>query len=260
MLEFKLARSSERAATRRAVLRGMGVGAVAIGSGAAIAQPAGPVAPPSTVTNPPRDFSPRGAPTTYFSDPDILTLDPSFSTQPNAAIQRLWTGALWAEGPAWNAKGRYLLWSDIPNNRQLRWLEDDGRVSVFRAPSNNSNGNTFDFQGRQLSCEHLTRRVVRYELDGSVTVLADSFEVELTLSGLTLTVPPDRSLLDVVEEAGVLVLSSCQEGTCGTCETPVLAGEVDHRDSLLTPAEQAANDTMFICVSRAACPRLVLEL
>ena len=61
----------------------------------------------------------------------------------------------------------YLVWSDIPNNRQLRWLEDDGQVSVFRSPSNNSNGNTFDFQGRQISCEHLTRRVVRYELDGS---------------------------------------------------------------------------------------------
>ena len=66
--------------------------------------------------------------------------------------------------------------------------------------------------------------------------------------------------LQVVEEAGIAVLSSCQEGTCGTCETPVLEGEVDHRDSLLTPAEQAANETMFICVSRAACPRLVLDL
>ena len=69
--------------------------------------------------------------------------------------QALWTGALWAEGPAWNSQGRYLLWSDIPNNRQMRWLEDDGRVTVFRSPSNNSNGNTFDYQGRQLSCEHL---------------------------------------------------------------------------------------------------------
>ncbi len=78
-------------------------------------------------------------------------------------------GALWSEGPAWNAQGRYLVWSDIPNDRQLRWSEDDGHVSVFRMPSNNSNGSSFDFQGRQLSCEHLTRRVVRYELDGSVT-------------------------------------------------------------------------------------------
>ena len=87
-----------------------------------------------------------------------------------------------------------------------------------------------------------------------------AFEVELELSGLTLTVPADRSVLEVVEEAGALVLSSCREGTCGTCETPVLEGVVDHRDSVLTPAEQAANTAMMICVSRAACPRLVLEL
>ncbi|WP_346618707.1 PDR/VanB family oxidoreductase [Blastococcus montanus] len=91
-------------------------------------------------------------------------------------------------------------------------------------------------------------------------VLTGAFEVELAVSGLALTVPPEKSVLEVVEEAGVGVLSSCQEGTCGTCETTVLSGEVDHRDSLLTPAEQAANDTMFICVSRAACPKLVLEL
>ncbi len=137
----------------------------------------GPVAPPTTITNPPRDFGPNGAPTTYFTDPDVLTVDPAFNglRQGNAPIQRLWTGALWAEGPAWSGVGRYLVWSDIPNNRQMRWLEDDGHVSVFRMPSNNSNGNCFDFQGRQISCEHLTRRVVRYELDGSATVLADSF-------------------------------------------------------------------------------------
>jgi ferredoxin-NADP reductase len=86
------------------------------------------------------------------------------------------------------------------------------------------------------------------------------FEVELAASGVTLTVPPEKSVLQVVEEAGIAVLSSCQEGTCGTCETAILGGEVDHRDSLLTPEEQAAGDTMFICVSRAASPRLVLDL
>ncbi|UFS61018.1 PDR/VanB family oxidoreductase [Subtercola endophyticus] len=91
-------------------------------------------------------------------------------------------------------------------------------------------------------------------------VFADSFEVELELSGMTLTVPPEKSILEVAEEAGVLVLSSCREGTCGTCETPVVSGEIDHRDSVLTPEEQEANDTMMICVSRAACPRLVLDL
>jgi ferredoxin-NADP reductase len=91
-------------------------------------------------------------------------------------------------------------------------------------------------------------------------VRTDAFEVELAQSGLTLTVPPDLSVLEVVERAGVQVLSSCQEGTCGTCETAVLAGVPDHRDSLLTEAERAAGDTMFICVSRAACPKLVLDL
>ncbi len=91
-------------------------------------------------------------------------------------------------------------------------------------------------------------------------VLTGAFEVELATSRRTLTVLPEKSILQVVKEAGVAVLSSCQEGTCGTCETGVLEGTVDHRDSLLTPEEQAANDTMFICVSRAAGPRLVLEL
>jgi gluconolactonase len=157
---------------------GVGAGALAIGARTGLAQEAmGPVAPPSTVTSPPRDFGPTGAPNVYFWDADVIAVDPSFNglAQPNAPIQRLWTGALWAEGPAWNSVGKFLVWSDIPNNRQMRWIEDDGHVSVFRMPSNNSNGNTFDFQGRQISCEHLTRRVVRYELDGSITVLADSW-------------------------------------------------------------------------------------
>ncbi|MDT7705745.1 MAG: hypothetical protein QOG20_1352 [Pseudonocardiales bacterium] len=87
-----------------------------------------------------------------------------------------------------------------------------------------------------------------------------SFEVELTQSGVTLTVPADRSILDVVEEAGVTVLSSCSEGTCGTCETAVLDGEIDHRDSVLTTDEQSEGDCMMICVSRASCARLVLDL
>ncbi len=105
------------------------------------------------MSNPPRDFSPGASPVTY-PDPDLITVDPAFNALRigNTPIQRLWTGALWSEGPAWSSQGRYLVWSDIPNDRQLRWLEDDGRVTVFRAPSNNSNGNAFDFQGRQLSC------------------------------------------------------------------------------------------------------------
>jgi gluconolactonase len=182
--------------SRRTLVGATGAAAVTLAAGRALAQATPtPAAPPSTITSPPRDFSRNGAPTTYFTDPDILSVDPSFDDlrQPNSAIQRLWTGALWSEGPAWNAQGRYLVWSDIPNNRQLRWLEDDGRVTVFRKPSNNSNGNTFDFQGRQLSCEHLMRRVVRYELDGSVTVLADAYNGKKLNSPNDVVPHPDGS-------------------------------------------------------------------
>jgi gluconolactonase len=141
-----------------------------------------------------RDYSADAAPIRY-PDPDIIALDPRFNALRvgNTTIQRIWTGGLWAEGPAWNAQGRYLLWSDIPNNRQLRWSEDDGHVSVFRYPSNNSNGNSFDFQGRQLSCEHLMRRVVRYEHDGSITVLADSYQGKRLNSPNDVAAHPDGS-------------------------------------------------------------------
>jgi ferredoxin-NADP reductase len=88
----------------------------------------------------------------------------------------------------------------------------------------------------------------------------DSFEVELRASGLTVTVPPDKSILEVVDEVGIYTVSSCQEGTCGSCETVVLEGTPEHRDSLMTAAEQEASETMMICVSRSRCPRLVLDL
>jgi ferredoxin-NADP reductase len=91
-------------------------------------------------------------------------------------------------------------------------------------------------------------------------VRAEAFEVELAASELTLTIPPDRSILDVVEEAGVGVLSSCAEGTCGTCETAVIGGVPDHRDSVLTEDERRAGDCMMICVSRSCTARLVLDL
>jgi gluconolactonase len=164
--------------TRRGLLRNFGLAASALLAPSLLsAQRETTAEPSSIVSSPPRDFAPDAPPLPY-PDPDVLVVDRSFNAvrQFNSPILRLWTGALWSEGPAWSSQGRYLVWSDIPNNRQLRWLEDDGRVTVFRAPSNNSNGNTFDFQGRQLSCEHLTRRVVRYELDGSATVIADNYD------------------------------------------------------------------------------------
>jgi gluconolactonase len=126
-----------------------------------------------------RDYGPNAAPVRY-PDPDIVALDDRFKKYKlgNTPIQRLYHSnkMLWAEGPAWNGVGRYLLWSDIPNNVQMRWIEDDGRTTLFRHPSGNSNGNTFDFHGRQIACEHGNRRVVRYEYNGKITVLADRFE------------------------------------------------------------------------------------
>lgn len=106
-----------------------------------------------------------------------------------------------------------------------------------------------------------TLHVERFEArDVGEPVLHETFEVELALTGVTVSVEPGMSVLDAAEAAGAFVLSSCREGTCGTCETVVLEGEVDHRDSILTDAERAQNDRMMVCVSRAACPRLVLEL
>ena len=127
-----------------------------------------------------RDYSSNAAPVRY-PDPDLITLDKRFNKYKlgNTPIQRIYHSSkcLWTEGPAWNGVGRYLIWSDIPNDRQMRYLDEDGHISEnFRNPAGNSNGNTFDHQGRQLSCEHGNRRVVRYEYDGKLTVLADKFE------------------------------------------------------------------------------------
>lgn len=131
-----------------------------------------------------------------YPDPDIVALDPKFKKYAigNTPIQRLHTGALWAEGPAWNVVGEYLIWSDIPNDRQLRWLADDGHVSTIRKPSGYSNGNTFDYQGRQLSCEHGNRRVVRYEQSGTVTVLADKFNGKPLNAPNDVVVHPDGGI------------------------------------------------------------------
>jgi gluconolactonase len=124
-----------------------------------------------------RDYG-KGAQPTRYPDPDIVVLDKRFAKIKigNSSIQRLHTGMLWAEGPVWNAQSRQLVWSDIPNNVQLRWLNEDGHVSAFRSPSQYSNGNTVDWEGRQIAFEHGTRTVSRYEHDGKRTVLADKFD------------------------------------------------------------------------------------
>src|SRR4051812_18480958 len=120
----------------------------------------------------------RFDPSSRYPDPRIEVLDERFLKLRlfSASVEQLFTGLRWGEGPVWFGDGRYLLVSDIPNNRILRWDEASGAVSTFRQPSNNANGHFRDRQGRLLTCEHLTRRVTRSEYDGSITVLADRFD------------------------------------------------------------------------------------
>jgi gluconolactonase len=131
-------------------------------------------------------------------------------------VEKLYTGCRWAEGPAWFAPGRYLVWSDIPNDRILRWDETDGSVSVFRHPSNNSNGHTVDLQGRLVSCEHRTRCVSRTEFDGSRTVLADRY------NGKRLNSPNDV----VVKSDGSIWFSDPSYGIDSEYEGDAAPGEI----------------------------------
>jgi gluconolactonase len=127
---------------------------------------------------------------------EFVVLDPRFKRlfADHIRVDRLWTGAVWSEGPAWFAAGRFLVWSDIPNNLMLRYVEPSGEVSIFRQPSNNSNGNTVDNQGRLVTCEHLTRRVTRTEIDGSISVLADKWKGKRLNSPNDVVVKSDDSI------------------------------------------------------------------
>ena len=117
-----------------------------------------------------------------YPDPLIETLDPRFEAYRifSAAVERLYTGCRWAEGPVWFGDGRYLLWSDIPNNRILKWDETTGKVSTFRQPSDFANGHTRDRHGRLITCEHGGRRVTRTNYDGNVEVLVDRIDGKQT--------------------------------------------------------------------------------
>ncbi len=135
-------------------------------------------------------------PATYYPDPAIHALDPRFEKYwlKLSAVERLATGLRWAEGPVWFGDGRYLLCSDIPNQRIIKWEEETGAISHFRKPSNFANGNTRDRQGRLVTCEHGGRRVTRTEYDGSITVLMDSFNGKRLNSPNDVVVKSDGSI------------------------------------------------------------------
>ena len=151
--------------------------------------------PVSVITNPPRQWG-RGAPPDIYPDPDIIVVDPAFKQYllGITAIRRVWTGFKWAEGPAWSSEGQYMVFSDVQGNVQYRYIWESGQVTRFRDPSYNSNGNAFDFQGRQLSTQDFNRRVIRWEHDGTMTVIADQYEGKGLCSPNDLVAHPDGSI------------------------------------------------------------------
>jgi gluconolactonase len=193
-----------------------------------------------------RDWT--GLSPTRYPEPDVEALDPRFNRYKlgNAALQRLHTGTLWAEGPAWNGVGGYLVWSDIPNDVQLRWLQDDGRVSVARRPSGNSNGNTFDREGRQVSCEHGNRRVVRYEHSGEVTVIADKWNGKRLNAPNDVVVHPDGGIWFTDPGYGSMVN---YEGHKGALEIKEAVYRVDGKTGALELVSDAFGKPNGLCFS-----------
>jgi gluconolactonase len=172
-------------------------------------------------------------PSPRYPDPAIKILDPSFTKYRIASskVERLGTGFRWSEGPVWFGDGRYLLWSDIPNDRILKWEEETGAISVFRKPSHNANGNTRDRQGRLLTCEHDTRRVTRTEPDGSITVIAERYEGKPLNSPNDIVCKSDGSVWFTDPPFGVL---GYYEGHKDTPELPTNVYRVDSGTGPLT--------------------------
>ena len=194
----------------------------------------------------PRDWT--GQVPIQYPEPDIVALDNRFRKYMigNTSMKRLHTGTTWAEGVAWNGVGRYLVWSDIPANVQLRWIEDDGRTTVFRNPSGYSNGNTFDYEGRQLSCEHGGRRVVRYENNGTVTVIADKFEGKRLNSPNDIVVHPDGGIWFTDPPYGI---NGNYEGYAAPKELKEAVYRVDGKSGKMTKITDEVSGPNGICFS-----------
>jgi len=170
---------------------------------------------------------------TRYPDSSIEVLDPSFAQYRvfSAAVERLATGFRWCEGPVWVGDGRYLLWSDIPNDRIMKWEEETGVTSIYRKPSNFSNGNTRDRQGRLITCEHVGRRVTRTEYDGSITVLAETFEGKKLNSPNDAVVKSDDSIWFTDPPFG---LNNFYTGRAGTQELPQRLYRIDGKSGTIS--------------------------
>jgi gluconolactonase len=200
----------------------------------------------SAAAQTPRDWT--GRQPIRYPDPDVISLDPRFDKYKvgNAAIEKLYTGCRWAEGPAWNAEGQYLVWSDIPNDRQLRYITDDSHISVFHQPAGYTNGNTFDFQGRLLSCQHAHRRVIRYELDGSTTVIADKWQGKQLNSPNDIVVHPDGGIWFSDPTYGI---QGNYEGFQATSETKQAVYRVDPQTKTIALVSDQFGQPNGLCFS-----------
>jgi gluconolactonase len=181
-----------------------------------------------------------------YPDPWVNVIDDRFRkmVNQNAAVERLYTGTRWGEGPVWFGDGRYLLWSDIPNNRILRWVEESGQVNVFRNPSNNSNGNTRDAQGRLITCER--RQVTRTEPDGKITVLMDRFQGKRLNSPNDVAVHPDGHVWFTDPGYGIM---TWYEGEHEPFELPTRTYRLNPATGQATVANEEIEKPNGICFS-----------
>ena len=183
----------------------------------------------------PRAFA-AWEPSTRYPDPAVRSLDPSFNKYRlfNASVERLATGMRWCEGPVYFGDARCLIWSDIPNNRLMRYDEVTGAVSIYREPSNHANGNRRDRQGRLVTCEHETRRITRTEYDGTVTVLMDRFDGKRLNSPNDICVRSDDSIWFSDPPFGIL---SNYQGNISPIELPSNIYRLDPRTGQATVVE-----------------------
>ncbi len=199
-----------------------------------------------------------GANPVRYPDPAVQVLDAAFEQYRLrlASVERLATGFRWAEGPVWFGDGRFLLWSDIPNNRVMKWEEETGAVSVFRKPSNNTNGNTRDRQGRLVSCEHDARRVTRTEYDGTLTVLADRFLGKPLNSPNDVVCKSDGSIWFTDPPFGIL---GHYEGHTAAPELPTSVYRVDGTTGEMTVVTDEVNRPNGLCFSPDESTLYVVE-